>query len=110
MLLIEAEILPFQFQVAWQVTLCDPVWHVSSRSGVATLRTVCVTLVTYLLTYFNHRVTVYPVDDYDRKSPRMYIARRRQQLTLRIQQMELILAPILDNVHRLKIRMSRCDT
>jgi len=19
----------------WQVTLCDPVWHVSSRSGVA---------------------------------------------------------------------------
>ena len=23
----------------WQVTLCDPMWHVSSRSGVATLRT-----------------------------------------------------------------------
>jgi len=23
----------------WQVTLCDPVWHASSRSGVATLRT-----------------------------------------------------------------------
>ena len=23
----------------WQVTLCDPIWHVSSRSGVATLRT-----------------------------------------------------------------------
>ena len=21
--------------VGWQVTLCDPVWHVSSRSGVA---------------------------------------------------------------------------
>ena len=21
----------------WQVTLCDPMWHVSSRSGVATL-------------------------------------------------------------------------
>jgi len=32
--------------VGWQVTLCDPIWHVSSRSGVATLRT----LVTYLLT------------------------------------------------------------
>jgi len=31
----------------WQVTLCDPMWHVSSRSGVATSRT----LVTYLLTY-----------------------------------------------------------
>ena len=25
--------------VGWQVTLCDPIWHVSSRSGVATLRT-----------------------------------------------------------------------
>jgi len=23
----------------WQVTLCDPMWHVSSRSGVATLWT-----------------------------------------------------------------------
>jgi len=23
----------------WQVTLCDPIWHVSSRSGVANLRT-----------------------------------------------------------------------
>ena len=23
----------------WQVTLCDPTWHVSSRSSVATLRT-----------------------------------------------------------------------
>ena len=29
----------------WQVTLCNSMWHVSSRSGVATLRT-C-----YLLTY-----------------------------------------------------------
>jgi len=54
---------------------------------------------------FNHRVTVYPADDYDRKRPWMYIARRRQQFTLRIQQMELILAPILDDEHRLKIRM-----
>ena len=25
--------------VGWQVTLCDPMCHVSSRSGVATLRT-----------------------------------------------------------------------
>ena len=32
----------------WQVTLCDPMWHVSSRSGVATLRTVIHLLVTYL--------------------------------------------------------------
>jgi len=33
----------------WQVTLCDPMWHVSSRSGVATLRTARHSL---LLTYF----------------------------------------------------------
>jgi len=33
----------------WQVTLCDPMWHVSSRSGVATLRTAIHSL---LLTYF----------------------------------------------------------
>jgi len=59
---------------------------------------------------FDHRVTVYPADDYDRKSPWMYIARRRQQFRLRIQHTELILAPILDNVHRLTILMSRCDT
>ena len=34
----------------WQVTLCDPMWHVSSRSGVATLRTAIYLLLTYLLT------------------------------------------------------------
>ena len=33
----------------WQVTLCDPIWHVSSRSGVATLRTAIHLLLTYLL-------------------------------------------------------------
>ena len=33
----------------WQVTLCDPMWHVSSRSGVATLRTAIPLLLTYLL-------------------------------------------------------------
>jgi len=32
----------------WQVTLCDPMWHVSSRSGVATLRTAIHWLLTYL--------------------------------------------------------------
>jgi len=37
----------------WQVTLCDPMWHVSSRSGVATLRTAIHLLLTYLLTYPN---------------------------------------------------------
>jgi len=35
----------------WQVTLCDPMWHVSSRSCVATLRTAIHFLLTYLLTY-----------------------------------------------------------
>ena len=34
----------------WQVTLCDPMWRVSSRSGVATLQTT-VHLLTYLFTY-----------------------------------------------------------
>ena len=38
----------------WQVTLCDPIWHVSSRSGVATLRTAAIHL---LLTY-NYRIQV----------------------------------------------------
>ena len=32
----------------WQVTLCDPMWHVSSHSGVATLRTAIHLSVTYL--------------------------------------------------------------
>jgi len=34
----------------WQVTLCDPIRHVSSRSGVETLRTAIHLLLTYLLT------------------------------------------------------------
>jgi len=37
----------------WQVTLCDPRWHVSSRSGVATLRTAIHLLLTYLLLCFD---------------------------------------------------------
>ena len=32
--------------VGWQVTPCDPTWHVSSRSGVATLRTAIHLLLT----------------------------------------------------------------
>ena len=31
----------------WQVTLCNPMWHVSYRSGVATLRTAIHLLLTY---------------------------------------------------------------
>ena len=43
----------------WQVTLCDPMWHVSSRSSVATLRTAIHLLLTYLLaeTLMQWRVT-----------------------------------------------------
>ena len=37
----------------WQVTLCDPMWHVSSRSCVATLQTAIHLLLTYLLTHEN---------------------------------------------------------
>ena len=36
----------------WQVTLRDPMWHASSRSGVATLRTA----IHLLLTYFVYSV------------------------------------------------------
>jgi len=35
----------------WQVTLSDPMWQVSSHSGVATLRTAIHLLLTYLLTF-----------------------------------------------------------
>ena len=38
----------------WQVTLCDPMWHVRSRSGVATFRTAIHLLLTYLLIYYNN--------------------------------------------------------
>ena len=41
----------------WQVTLCDPMWHVSSRSGVATLRTAIHLFLTYL-----HSVTCHPAE------------------------------------------------
>ena len=45
----------------WQVTLCDPMWHVSSRSGVATLRTAIHLLLTYLLTYSRLNTAVWSV-------------------------------------------------
>jgi len=34
-----------------QVTLCDPMWHVSSRSSVATLRTAIYLLLTYYINF-----------------------------------------------------------
>jgi len=41
--------VPWNFtSVGLHVTLCDPMWHVSSRSGVATLRTAIHLLLTYL--------------------------------------------------------------
>jgi len=35
----------------WQVILCDPMWHVSSRSSEATLRTAIHLLLTYSFCY-----------------------------------------------------------
>ena len=47
--LIEYQLrLGYVTSAGWQVTLCDPIWHVSSRSGVATLRTAIHLLLTYL--------------------------------------------------------------
>ena len=42
---------PSVTSAGWQVTLCDPMWHMSSRSGVATLLTAIHLLLTYLLTF-----------------------------------------------------------
>ena len=42
----------------WQVTLCDPMWHVSSCSGVATLRTAIHLLLTYSLISLQRGVPV----------------------------------------------------
>ena len=41
---------------------------------------------------FNDRVTVYPADDYDRKSPWMHMVIDRVRFRRRIHQSELILA------------------
>ena len=52
---------------SWQVTLCDPMWHVSSRSGMAILRTAIHLLLAYLLlTYLTHGST---------RNPRRYLDR-----------------------------------
>ena len=37
--------------VGWQVTLCDSIWHVSSRSGVVTLQTAIHLLLSYLVAF-----------------------------------------------------------
>ena len=56
---------------------------------------------------FNDRVTVLPVDDYDRKSPWMRMAIDRVRFRRRIYQSELILAPILNHKHRLMVCIKR---
>ena len=52
---------------------------------------------------------VYPDDDCDRTPTWMCIALHRARFQRRIQRTELILSPILSNVHRMCIRMSRLD-
>ena len=42
----------------WQVTLCDLIWHVISRSGVVISITNCYVRFTYLLTYFTGSLLV----------------------------------------------------
>jgi len=39
--------------VGWQVTLCDPMWHVSSSSGVATGQRTAISVLLLLLLYVN---------------------------------------------------------
>jgi len=43
----------------WQVTLCDPMWYVSSRSGVATLRTAIGAYTCYLLDVALHALATW---------------------------------------------------
>ena len=62
---------------------------------------------------FHPYVTVHPADDYDRNATWMYIALDRVRFRRRIEQTELILSPILTDVHRMTIRINRlklCDT
>ena len=47
----------------WQVTLCDLIWHVISRSGVAISITNCYIRFTYLLTY-TYDISTYSVQQW----------------------------------------------
>jgi len=49
----------------WQVTLCDPMWHASTRSGVATMRTAI---------HFTYLLTISACDGHDRHMTTAYIA------------------------------------
>ena len=46
--------------------MCDPMWHVSSRSGVATLRTVIHLLLTYLLTYRERERSLFTMSEHNK--------------------------------------------
>jgi len=58
---------------------------------------------------FDVRVTIYPHDDYDRRSPWMHTTRDRLRFRRRIHQTELILAPIQSCEHRCLILLRRLD-
>jgi len=58
---------------------------------------------------FHPDVTVYPTDDYDRTANWAFIAFERAMFQHRIRETELILSPILSEVHRMSIRTSRFD-
>jgi len=73
--------------------LCDPMWHVSSRSGVATLRTAIHLLLTYLLTYYC--CGRYSAPHYGARWP----AEQHQQL---------LVALCMDD-HRRPVRVSWCE-
>jgi len=75
--LIEYQLrLGYVTSAGWQVTLCDPMWHVSSRSGVATLRTAIHLLVTcYLPNRASFLLLLLLATDTNRRRP--FIAVRR---------------------------------
>ena len=64
----------------WPVTVCDPMWHVSSRSGLATLRIAIHLLLTYLFTPIVRRqqaislLTVRQCDCYTNSRPGRHMA------------------------------------
>ena len=55
---------------------------------------------------FSHRVAVYPADDYDRRGPWMHAAVDRMRFRRKIEQTELILAPVLLSHHQTCCRLS----
>jgi hypothetical protein len=59
---------------------------------------------------FSEKVTVVYVDSYGvdhRRGPWMYMAARRKHFNRKINEMEHMLSPVLNDVHRLNIYMSR---